>query len=202
MIIKRLALLFNYPLMLDLSLIIFAINIVYCQTEERGALSRFRGAVWGSSIEDVKASEAAEYMQSFHGFGLDALSYKGHIAGLQARIDYSFKNGKLFEGAYSINTEEYFKDNFDKLKNFLTDNFGKPDFRAGRAIESDSVWIKVTDYGKFKGPELYWKFTDGFIALIASKFESEITLTVLYSKDKSIESYGKDRLISTDNFVK
>ncbi len=83
---------------------------------------------------------------------------------------------------------------------FLIDEYGKPNFRSGLSIDSDSIWIKINDYGKFKGPELFWKFNNGFIGLIASKFEDDITISILYSNDKSIEEYGRDRLISTDNY--
>ena len=163
-------------------------------------MSGFRGIEWGSSLDKVKSLETSTYMQSFHGFGIDALSYEGDIAGLDARIDYSFKDGELFEGTYSIYPGDLFKAEFNKLKKYLIDNYGRPNYKAGRSIDMDSVWIKVTDYGEFKGPELYWKFKNGFIALIASKFDEDITITVLYTNSKSIEEYGKDKLISTDTF--
>ena len=59
----------------------------------------------------------------------------------------------------------------------------------------------VTKYGKYRGPELYWRFSNGFIALIASRFEDKITLTILYTKE-SIESYNKDREIPVELFLK
>ena len=173
-------------------------GLLYSQTERFRELQGFRGVAWGSTMNKVKATETERYMQLFHGFGIDALSYKGNVAGLTARIDYSFKENKLIEGTYSINPGNYFKTDFNKLKNFLRDKYGNPDFRVGPFIDSDSVWIKVTDYGQFRGPELYWKFRNGFIALVASKFDEEITLTVLYTNSKSIKDYGKDRLISTE----
>ncbi len=181
---------------------IFLMNgFLYSQIKIYNDLPGFRGVAWGSKIDKVKATETESYMQFFHGFGIDALSYKGYIAGLTARIDYSFKDGKLFEGTYSITPDEEFKIDFNKLKSFLINKYGKPDLRAGLSIESDSLWIQVTDYGKFRGPELYWKFKNGFIGLIASKFEEDVTLTVLYSSEKSIENYGKDRLISTEDYI-
>ena len=154
-------------------------DFLYGQTKIFSELTGFRGVPWGSKMDKVKATETESYMQLFHGFGIDALSYKGYIAGLTARIDYSFKDGKLFEGTYIINSSDDYKIDFNKLKGFLIGKYGKPDLRAGLSIESDSIWIKVTDYGKFRGPELYWKFNNGFIGLIASKFEDDITLTVL-----------------------
>ena len=175
---------------------------LYSQTKIYKELTGFRDVTWGSTIDRVKEVETESYLQSFHGFGIDALSYKGYIDGLNTRIDYSFKDGKLFEGTYSINPGDDFRADFNKLKNYLTGIYDKPDFRAGLPLEQDSVWVKVTDYGKFKGPELYWKFTNGFIGLIASKFEEDITLTILYSCEKSIEDYGKDGLISTDHYIK
>ena len=173
---------------------------VLSQTLISRELNGFRGNDWGSSLAEVKSNETKNFLQSFQGFGIDALSYKGDIAGLNARIDYSFKDGKLFEGTYIINPDNDTREIFKKLQEFLIDEYGKPNFRAGQSINSDSIWMKIDDYGKFKGPELFWKFNNGFIGLIASKYEEEVTVTVLYSNDKSIEEYGRDRLISTDDY--
>ncbi|MFZ0452639.1 MAG: hypothetical protein WAM24_02750 [Ignavibacteriaceae bacterium] len=173
---------------------------ILSQTVKQGKLEGFRGYSWGISIDYIKSTETGDYMQSFHGFGIDALSYKGEIAGLVARIDYSFKDGKLFEGTYTINPEDEIKNTFKKLEKYLIEEFGKPKFKAGKSINSDSIWIKISDLGKYKGPELFWKFSNGFIGLIAAKFEEDTTITVLYSNDKSIEEYGSDRLISTDDY--
>jgi len=180
--------------------ILFIDSNILSQTVISGELKGFRGYNWGISLDYVKSTETESYLQSFHGFGIDALSYKGEIAGLTARIDYSFKDRKLFEGTYTINPVNEIRDDFNKLKFFLTDEYGKPNFRAGQSINSDSIWIKINDYGKYKGPELFWKFSNGFIGLIAVKFEDDITITVLYSKGNSIEEYGQDRIISTDEY--
>lgn len=173
---------------------------IFSQTDLSGELKGFRGYNWGISLDYVKTKETGSFLQSFHGFGIDAFSYKGDIAGLTARIDYSFKDGKLFEGTYTINPEDAIKRTFKKLEKYLSNELGKPNFRAGRLIDSDSIWIKYNDYGKYKGPELFWKFSNGFVGLIASRFEDDITITVLYSNGKSIEEYGSNRLISTDDY--
>jgi hypothetical protein len=180
--------------------ILFVDCNIFSQTIISRELKGFRGSDWGSSINKVKEAEKEDYLQSFHGFGIDALSYSGGIAGLNARIDYSFKDNKLFEGTYTINPEDDIKFGFNKLERYLIGEYGKPNFRAGKSINSDSIWINVNDYGKFSGPELFWKFDNGFVGLIASKFENDITITVLYSNDKSIEEYGSDRLISTGDY--
>lgn len=185
--------------------VFFLINMLfpgfytYSQTGLSRELTGFRGSEWGSSMDKVKAKVTESYLQSFHGFGIDALSYKGKIAGLTARIDYSFKDNKLIEGNYIIKPHDDFKTNFKILEKFLTNEYGNPNFKAGNSISSDSIWIRITKYGKFKGPELFWKFNDGFIGLIALKFEDDITITVLYSGGRSIEEYGSDRLIPADD---
>jgi hypothetical protein len=180
--------------------ILFINSNVLCQSVIPGDLKGFRGYNWGVSLDYVKTTETESYLQSFHGFGIDALSYKGEIAGINARIDYSFKDGKLFEGTYTINPEDEIRNDFNKIEKYLSGEFGKPNFRAGRSIYSDSIWVKVNDYGKYKGPELFWKFSNGFIGLIAAKFENDVTITVVYSKGNSIEEYGLDRIISTDDY--
>ncbi len=170
-----------------------------CQTESTKELTSFRNVPWGSSMEEVKSRETENYLQTFEGFGIYSLSYKGKIIGLITRIDYTFKNGKLVEGSYTFESGEYFKDDFNKLKDFLISEYNKPDFKAGPSIESDSVWIMVTKYGKYKGPELYWQFSNGFVALIAARFENKITLTILYTNN-SIKEYNNDRGISVESF--
>ena len=193
----------NTHLIKILSLLLFFIveeRTLTCQTGSTKELSGFRNIPWGSSINEVKAKETESYLQSLKGFGIYALSYKSRIAGLKTRIDYTFKKGKLIEGSYSFQPVEYFKQDFNKLKDFLIAEYDEPDLKAGPLIESDSVWIKVTKYGRYKGPELYWLFSNGFIALVASKFEDEITLTILYTNDKSIEEYNKDREVSVESF--
>ena len=170
-----------------------------CQTDSSKELTGFRNVPWGSSIEEVKSKETESYLQTFEGFGVYALSYRSKIAGLTTRIDYTFKNGKLIEGSYTFEPSKFFKNDFNKLKDFLITEYNKPDFKAGPSIESDSVWIMVTKYGKYRGPELYWRFNNGFIALVASRFEDKITLTILYTNE-SIQEYNKDREISVKSF--
>ena len=170
-----------------------------CQTKSSKELTGFRNVPWGSSIDEVKSKETESYLQSFEGFGIYALSYKSKIAGLSTRVDYTFKNGKLVEGSYSFKSGKSFKNDFNTVKNFLITEYNKPDFKAGPSIESDSVWIMVTKYGKYRGPELYWQFNNGFVALIASRFEDRITLAILYTNE-SIQEYNKSREISVESF--
>lgn len=172
---------------------------LFGQTEPAKELTGFRNISWGSSVKEVKSRETESYLQSFWGFGIYALSYKSKISGLSTRIDYSFKNGKLVEGSYTFEPGKNFKNDFNKLKDFLIDRYSKPNFKVGPLIESDSVWIMVTKYGKYRGPELYWRFSNGFVALIASRFEDKITLTILYTNE-SIKNYNKDREISVESF--
>jgi hypothetical protein len=175
---------------LALFIFIFIGKNIFCQE-----LTGFRNAPWGSSVNEVKNMETESYMQSFQGFGIYAISYKGKVAGLTAWIDYTFINDKLIEGSYLFEPPGNFGDDFNKLRIFLVSGYGNPDFRAG----PDSIWIKVTDYGRFKGPELYWQFNNGFIALIASKFNDEITIIILYS-NRSIEEYNKEREVPSGSF--
>jgi hypothetical protein len=181
------------------SVIVYECNL-FCQSESFKELTGFRNSQWGSSVNEVKSVETGSYVQSFEGFGIYVLSYKNRIADLMAWIDYTFKDGKLIEGSYSFEPAGSFKNDFNKLKIFLITHYGKPDFRAGPLLESDSIWIKVSEYSNYKGPELYWQFSNGFTALIASKFEDEITITILYSSVKSIEEYNRDREVSVEDF--
>ena len=153
-------------------------------------LPELRNVKWNSSLKDVKEKETAHYLQTFNGFGVEALSYKGKIAGLDARIDYDFKDKKLIEGSYRVNSDDNFKEDFITLLNFLEIQYGKPELRAGPLYTFDSVWIKTNDYGMFIGPSIYWEFKDGFIGLISQRYKDEITLIVLYAYNTTIEEYN------------
>ena len=163
-------------------------------------LPEFRGKKWDSSLNEVKEKETAYYLQTFHGFGIEALSYKGKIAGLDARIDYDFKNNKLIESSYRIISDDNFKEDYSTLFNFLGNLYGKPDLRSGISYESDSVWIKTTDYNMYIGPSIYWVFNNGFIGLISQKYKEEITLIVLYVHNITIEEYNSGKAVELKNY--
>jgi hypothetical protein len=163
-------------------------------------LPEFRGAKWDSSLNEVKEKETAYYLQTFHGFGIEALSYKGKIAGLDARIDYDFKNKKFTEGSYRVISDDNFKEDYSTLFNFLVNLYGKPDRRSGFLYTSDSVWIKTNDYGIYAGPSLYWEFKDGFIGLISQKYKEEITLIVLYAYNVTIEEYNSINAVELKDY--
>ncbi len=186
-----------------LLILILSISFSYPQNNKyERILKDFRGIPWNASKEDVKKNENAYYLQLFSGFGIEALSYKGKIAGLEARIDYTFRNNKLIEGSYSISSNSSFKSDFISLTEYLSKQYGKPDYMAGPLIHSDSVWIKENNYGKFRGPELYWKFKNGFIGLHSSRFRERITTTILFVYGKTIEEYGSETMPYVDEFKK
>jgi len=163
-------------------------------------LPEFRRIKWNTSLNEVKEKETAYYLQTFHGFGIEALSYKGKIAGLDARIDYDFKNKKFTEGSYRVISDYNFKEDYSTLFNFLVNLYGKPDRRSGFLYTSDSVWIKTNDYGIYAGPSLYWEFKDGFIGLISQKYKEEITLIVLYAYNVTIEEYNSINAVELKDY--
>ena len=163
-------------------------------------LPEFRNVKWNSSLKDVREKETAHYLQTFYGFGIEALSYKGKIAGLDARIDYDFKDKKLSEGSYRIISEDNFKEDFQTLLIFLENQYGKPGFRAGPLYTFDSVWIKTNDHDLYAGPSIYWVFKNGFIGLISQKYKEEITLTILYVYNSAIDEYNLQNAVELKNF--
>ena len=161
---------------------------------------KFRNISWNTSIEVVKEKESAYYLQEFSGFGIVTLSYKDKIAGVEARVDYTFKNDRLIEGTYIIKPGDSFKKIFVLLSEYLRKEIGKPDYRSGPLYSSDTLWIKENDYGRFSGPSFYWVFIDGFISLLSQKFEDDITVTVLYAHGSSIENYAKNNGVELSKF--
>jgi hypothetical protein len=164
------------------------------------ALPDFRNVKWGSSIRDVEAKETAQYLQIFSGFGIQALSFEGNIAGLDARIDYTIKNKKLTEGSYTVISKDNFRGDFLTLLIFLENRYGKPGYSSGPFYTSDSVWIKINDYGMYIGPSFYWVYKNGFIGLISEKFKDEITLTILFASDTTVDEYNSKNSVELKNF--
>lgn len=65
-------------------------------------LPQFRNTSWNTSLEIVRGKESAYYLQKFIEFRIVTLSYKDRIDGIEARIDYTFKNDKLTKVSYII----------------------------------------------------------------------------------------------------
>ena len=189
-------------------IILYFILIIYSSinlpgfsfTDSTTSLPEFRNVKWNSTLKDVKEKETAHYLQTFYGFGVEALSFKGKIAGLDARIDYDFKNHKLIECSYRVISDNNFKEDFLTLFIFLENQYGKPGLRAGLFYSSDSVWIKTNDYGMFIGPSIYWVFKDGFIGLISQKYKEEITLIVLYAYNTTVEEYNSKNAVELKDY--
>ncbi|MFC2085433.1 hypothetical protein ACFLS9_10270 [Bacteroidota bacterium] len=174
---------------------------ISAQDNAEQQLDGFRNIKWNSSIKDVKSQETETYLQTFSGFGKYTISYISEIIDLKTRIDYSFEENKLIEGSYVIESDlSEFLEKYINLREFLIKEYGLPDYYSGTKINSDSNWVKETEYGKYKGPELYWAFSKGFICLHGSRFEEDVTITILYAHDKSIFEYSEGRRIDVKTF--
>ncbi len=176
------------------------INSATSLPDSTSPMPQFRNIPWGSSIENVKEIESSFYLQKFIGFGVETLSYKDNLAGINSRVDYTFKNNKLTEGAYIIKPDESFKSDLLYILKYLSDEFGKPGFRSGPLYIADKIWVKENDYGSYSGPSYYWIFSDGFIALISQKFEDDITISVLFAHGSSIGRYAENNGVKLDQF--
>ncbi len=173
--------------------IILAVPVTKAQSAY-DSLNTFREIRFYSLPEEVEELESAKYMQEFTGFGIYAISYKGKFAGLDVRIDYTFREDKFKEGSYNIAESDNIREDFYSFQSELENIYGKPHFYSNRLISDKDIWIKESDYGSFKGPELYWQFKNGFIVLLASKFKEEESLTILFAVDKDIGSYGAEKV--------
>ena len=50
------------------------------------------------------------------------------------------------------------------------------------------------------GPSFYWVFKNGFIGLISQKFKEDITLTILFASDLTVDEYNSKNLVELKNF--
>lgn len=169
-------------------------------TDSTKSLPEFRNIEWESSAEHVREQEKAKYLQSFSGFGTKAISFREKIERLDARIDYVFKENKLIEGSFTVISDDNFRNDFKALKDFLENQFGTPDYRSGLLYTSDSVWIRISKAGLYTGPSLYWVFNNGFISIISEKFREEISISVLYAYDRTIDAYNAHNLVNLKDY--
>lgn len=191
-----------------LLLLCFTQSVLVSQYDS-DTLSGFRNIRWGSSQSEVKKQEKAFYLQASKAWGLFTLSFRGEVAGLPARIDYTFKDERLIEGSYSLNNIQSFDHSFSHLYNFITGLYGLPHCSNINAIDPDSLWTPLNPGVLYNGPQYFWEFFNGFISLLSSRFITvsgieEITITILYVSETKIEDYSDTRLIPLDelNFPK
>ncbi|MFC2133588.1 hypothetical protein ACFLR4_04790 [Bacteroidota bacterium] len=164
-------------------------------------LTDFRGFNWGSSIENVRRNEDAFFTQSFEGFGKYVLSFNGEYFERRASINYTFVMDSLKQGSYVFEMDlDEFVEEFKDIQLRLKQLYGSPRFRSGPLITSDSLWIPVTLYNTFRGPQLYWKFDNGFIGIISERDEDEVSITVLFVGNRSIEEYLNERTADIEEF--
>ena len=86
----------------------------------------FRKTHWGMSKNEVRKNETTEFI----GETDDALIYKEKIGGLDSKLVYMFKDGKLRNSAYKFenkysDVEDYIND-YEKLKKAYTKKYGEP----------------------------------------------------------------------------
>ena len=177
-------------------LVVFPL-ITYSQFDHE--LSGFRHISFGSSPAEVKSREPAPSLQSFSGWGIYALSFQGRFAGTKARIDYTFIENKLIEGSYIIEPGDEFREVFQVCREEISEEYGKPNSWAVADIKQESIWKKINDFGLYEGPQLFWLFSKGFIALHTSKFKQKITITVLFSGREGVGDYNVESLIEIQN---
>jgi len=168
---------------------VFQWNFYSQDFSQLDSIPKFRGIEWEETLEFVKAKEIAKYMQRSKGFGVEILSFHGVISKYKARIDYVFKDNKLIEGIYEIEVES-FEETYEEIKNTYFRKLDIPNYWASSHPDSDFDWNGEED-NLCRGPEIYWEYCDGFIAIIAEKYKSEITISILFAHEKTIQDYGK-----------
>lgn len=152
----------------------------------------FRNFLWGTAPIEIKSQETSQLLQSSTEYGIYYLTYEGKIENLNVIIDYVFKENKLKAGSYTLSPADSFKSDFMRLERFIAAQYGNPNSQAFADINSDSLWIKQNEYGLFTGPQLHWKFDDGYIILHSSKAGQKITITVLFLNYTKFRDYLDD----------
>lgn len=124
----------------------------------------FRGFYWGDSIDKVKAGEKSEFKKDdYYAEGkMYRLFYSTEIESYKCNLIYFFDTDKkLISGTYSFQDSvsgvaEYLW-MVDKLKNLLTEKYGKPINFEQKMMSTDITWktqdtiIKLTYYNTKDG---------------------------------------------------
>ena len=96
---------------------------------------------------------------------------------------------RCLEGLFEIEVDS-FEIVYEKIKEFYIRKLDYPIYWAGSHPNTEVNW-EGDSKGLCRGPEIYWEYFDGFIAIIAEKYLDEITISILYAYDKTIVDYGK-----------
>lgn len=103
-----------------------------CPNISYGEQYHFRKTNWGMTIEEIIEAEKPKKNRNIKmnkKTNYKLLSYKGYIAGFSSYILYTIREGKLTNTQCTIldinEGREYFE-KYDILKEFLTENYGKP----------------------------------------------------------------------------
>lgn len=115
----------------------FTINLLeelqsICPNISYGEQYHFRKTKWGMTIEEIIEAEKPKKNRNIKMIkktDYDMLLYKDYIAGFSSNILYTIREGKLTNAQCTIldinEGIEYFE-KYDILKEFLTENYGKP----------------------------------------------------------------------------
>jgi hypothetical protein len=149
----------------------------------------FRESKWGAKQEEVKKAEKAEFFNKTKtNSGLDAAVYKGTASGMNCYIGYYFAENVLVEGRYIFYAEHsnksLFIDDFDKVKNFLIEKYGKPDidnidWKNNLFKDDPAEWGLAISMGHL----VYfasWELSDALIRLLLSGDNYDITFALDY----------------------
>ena len=172
----------------------FVFNSINAQKQLEG----FRNFKWNVTPEEIRENEDARFMQTFEGFDIYAISYRDKFADERARIDYTFKENKLVEGSYQFTFDEDVEEKFIKIRDELISKNGKPNFWAIKKITDEHIWVRETNLGSSRGPELYWQFDNGFIGIQTSSYKEEYTITIIYVSNKTLDQYRNQDIFTTE----
>lgn len=159
-------------------------------TTQVDSIPNFRSVEWGESIDGVRSMEIAQYDQSYIGFGVYILTFHDKHLGYESKIDYVFDDDKLIEAFYTIETKSFISD-YKNIKDYYIKRFGKPSYWASSHPDASIDWAWENEEDYCRGPEIYWEFCNGFLAIISERYKETISITILYAHNKTIEEYGK-----------
>lgn len=151
--------------------------------------SDFRNACWGDSMETVKTSEDAEFVELEADGSKTTLAMEAKLSGYGAYAFYTFDNDKLCEGSYSFTDDfsnaAFYINGYEQIKELLTVKYGEPESDDIKKLEKDSLIemagdAKALEYG-YVVYTTVWETdtTEITMAMLAQNFD--ISWVIRYS---------------------
>lgn len=136
----------------------------------------FRGLNWGSTTSKLKLQDQSlDYNIRLDGNQLIHYSIEGYLSGIEVYIDYIFKDGRLYAGAYMFNPLGKYYSAGDWLRDYK--------IVSGNLKQRYSMWDDYSWYNTSFKQNLEYSFSNGYVDML-ERCTRESDLAVIHHEMK------------------